>query len=494
MQPLWPHQERGLALIRAASREHARVLVVSPTGSGKSRCAGIICAGASRLGSRVIFICHVTELINQAVREFRDEFGLRVGIIQANRPADNEAPIQVASVATLARRPVGRYDIVAFDEVHLHVGTATTEKVIAANQDADILGFSASPWRLDGQPMGSLFRAIVPLASYSELIAAGILVPSRVFGPSRPDMSHVHTRDGEFDRNETEDAVNKPELVADIATTYTKLGYTPNGHRPAIVFCHSTKHSVACRDAMRAKGHRAEHLGYQTPKTVRKEMIEEFKAGAIDVLCNQNILTAGFDHRAVSYVADASPTQSLARYMQRIGRGMRSDLGKEDLIVADHSGNVFRHGFAHADRKWSLEEAQERSPKETIPSLRTCPSCFAIFLPEPVCPECGYIFPVTTIGLKQRDGELREVKSAPTLDERKDAFDKLCETAVQIRQGRGFVTSQYRMKFGMTPRFEWPAALPENLASKKRELQRFAESRGYSSEWVEWQIAKKKRK
>lgn len=460
--------------------------------SGKSRCAGEVCAGAVRLDSTAIFICHVTELVDQAVKEFRNEFGLRVGIIQADRPTDPDAPIQVASIATLARRDISRYDIVAFDEVHLHVGTATAERVIAANQDSDILGFSASPWRLDGQPMGSLFRAIVPLASYSELIDTRILVPSRVFGPSHPDLSKVHTRDGEFDPGETEEAINTPQLVGDVASTYTRLAYTSSGHRSAILFAHSAAHSEACRDALRAQGHRAESLDYKTPKSTRKEMIEALRAGEIDVLCNQNILTAGFDMRSLGCVIDAAPTQSLARYMQRIGRGMRAspETGKTDLLVLDHSGNVFRHGFAHADRTWTLEAAQKPSPKESIPSLRTCSACFAIFPPVPVCPECGFVFQVQAREIPQRDGILREVTKAPTRDERQASFDELCQLAIRLRRGRGFVKSQYEERFGVQPRFDWPAALPENLAKKRAGLERVAETRGYPKSWVDYQMQK----
>ena len=486
---LWPHQQRGLSDLRKACAEFGRVLVVAPTAAGKTRVAGAMCAGAVSLGNTALFIVHVTELVDQTVKTFREIYGLRVGIIQASREADPGAPIHVGTIQTLGRREVGHYGIVAIDEVHMHVGTATIEKVIAANQDADIVGWSATPWRLDGHPMGSLFRTIVPLASYSELIGLGILVSSRVFGPSRPDLSRVHTRDGEFDPDETEEAINKPELVADIATTYTRLGFTPRGHRPGVVFAHSAAHSIACRDALRAAGHRAEHLGYQTPKAVRREMIEVFKAGEIDVLCNQNILTAGFDYPELSYVADASPTQSLARYMQRIGRGMRSAKGKKDLIVADHSGNVFRHGFAHADRTWTLEEAKKRVAKASIPPLRTCPSCFAIFLTAPTCPECGYNFPIVAQVIRQRDGELREINSAPTIDERKSVFEELCRKAVSLRLGRGFVIGQYRAKFSMgPPRFEWPAFLPDDLAKKRLDLERFASWKGYSSQWVDLQM------
>src|SRR4029079_7312082 len=107
-----------------------------------------------------------------------------------------------------------------------------------------------------------------------------------------------------------------------------------------------------------------------------------------------------------------------------------------------------------------------------------------------VCSECGYVFVVTPREIRQNKGELREVTRAPTRDERKDAFDDLCRLAIRLNRGRGFVTSQYFSKFAMQPRFDWPRELPEDLRKKRAGLERVAESRGYSSRWVDMQMAK----
>jgi len=489
----WPHQSRCFAELRIVTPKYQRVLVVAPTGAGKTQCGAMVCASAVAKGSRVLWVAHTTELVNQPASVFMGH-GLRVGIIQADRPRDPGALIQVATCQTLARREIDAYDIIVFDEVHLRVGTETAARIIASNPRAQILGLTATPWRLDGKPMGTLFNYILPLATYAELIAFGALVPSRVFAPprSRPDLSGIHIVNGEFDKHGVEEAVNQPELVGDIVSTYDRNAWTPYGHRQAVVFAHSIAHSIALAKAFRDCGHRTEHLDFRTPPRDRERLLEQFKASEIDVLCNKDILTAGFDHPGLGCVIDASPTMSLARYRQRIGRGMRADVGKVDLLVHDHSGNVFRHGFAHADREWTLDDARQESPKDSMPSLRTCGVCFAVFSPVPVCPACGYAFPVEVRELKQRDGVLEEIQSVETDDvrHRREFFLELCTKAVTARAGRGFVKAKYRDRFGSAPRFDWPAALPENLSQKRAGLERFAASRGYSSKWVDAQMAK----
>jgi DNA repair protein RadD len=55
----------------------------------------------------------------------------------------------------------------------------------------------------------------------------------------------------------------------------------------------------------------------------RRRLIEEFRAGRIRVLCNCEVLTAGFDAPLVTHVVMARPTTSLVLYQQIIGRGLR---------------------------------------------------------------------------------------------------------------------------------------------------------------------------
>ena len=55
----------------------------------------------------------------------------------------------------------------------------------------------------------------------------------------------------------------------------------------------------------------------------RKGVVEKLKSGAIQVLCNVNILIAGFDFPDLGCVLMGRPTKSLTLYMQAIGRGTR---------------------------------------------------------------------------------------------------------------------------------------------------------------------------
>jgi len=106
--------ENARAAIRAGQR---RILLVLPTGAGKTVVAAQIILGAVERSKRVLFLAHRSELISQASSKL-DTLGVPHGIVQADhwrrRPY---SPVQVASVQTLVNRQLAAPpDIVFIDE------------------------------------------------------------------------------------------------------------------------------------------------------------------------------------------------------------------------------------------------------------------------------------------------------------------------------------------------------------------------------------------
>ena len=67
------------------------------------------------------------------------------------------------------------------------------------------------------------------------------------------------------------------------------------------------------------------------------------------------VLTEGWDSPEVSRCILARPTKKMGLYRQMIGRVLRPTKGKPDAIILDHSGAVFRHGFAEDRVDWTLD-------------------------------------------------------------------------------------------------------------------------------------------
>jgi superfamily II DNA or RNA helicase len=73
-------------------------------------------------------------------------------------------------------------------------------------------------------------------------------------------------------------------------------------------------------------------------------MIHRFETGATKIIVSVGVLVAGFDSdvRCIIY---ARPTKSEIRWLQALGRGLRTAPGKDACLIFDHSGTVHRLGF-----------------------------------------------------------------------------------------------------------------------------------------------------
>jgi DNA repair protein RadD len=366
---LWDHQLRGMQELRAAYADgNSSVLCVAPCGSGKTRFATELCWSSIELGFRPLFVVHNGELMQQSIDAFRER-GIDTGVIWSGHEMDLTRPMQIGTIQTLMRRELPSFDFLILDEAHLHM-TRSARLLIERVKPGSILGLSASPTLLGGRSLGDLYTALRQLAQPSELIAKGILLEPTVYAPSHPDVLGVPTLGGDFDASKLIEVCNTTKLVGDITESYGRLEHKPQ----AILFAVDRSHSISCRDRLRGAGLRAEHIDGTTPKAERDALLDRFKRGDIDVLCNVNILSTGFNYPPLECVIIARPTQSEALHIQMCSRAFRSWHGKRKPVILDHSGNtVVRHGFAHADRDWSdaLKPSKRKKTSHVSSLLRS---------------------------------------------------------------------------------------------------------------------------
>jgi len=130
---LRPYQQNALDQIRAAFKNgKKKVMVCSPTGSGKGVMLSSVINSAAAKGSRVLFLVHRTEILYQ-VSDYMDHYEIRHGIIKAGEIHDPRHNVDLASVQTMIRRikqkDFGEYDMIVVDEAH-HSTAATYVEII----------------------------------------------------------------------------------------------------------------------------------------------------------------------------------------------------------------------------------------------------------------------------------------------------------------------------------------------------------------------------
>jgi len=403
MRTARPYQEKIINDLRAAMRNHRRVLVCSPTGSGKTFLATTIADGAARKGRRVIFIVHRSELLDQTSAAFRDN-GVDHGIVVAGKSTpDNH--VLVAMEMTLANRlgDINTPDILFDDECHRAV-SRTRMRIAESWRDAWSIGLTATPCRTDGRGLRERYDTMVMGPSVHDMIAGGWLAEYDAYTPWTPDLSDVEPLDGDYPSDQIGTYMSRPTITGSIIEHYQRLG---DGKR-AIGFGASVTHSAMMAQAFRAAGVPAIHLDGVTPANLRRQAIADFRSGAVRVLFNWGLFVEGFDVPDAEVLIGARPTSSLSVHLQMVGRILRPKASGAHAIIIDHAGNLARHGFPDDPRSWSLDGVIKRPAGEALAPGQECPRCFAFHRPAPTCPRCGYVYPTapTDAGPRTIGGEL----------------------------------------------------------------------------------------
>ena len=509
---LRPYQLGGVDRVRRFLRGgFARVLLVAPTGAGKTVIAVHMIECSLALGNRILFLAHRRELIVQAWKKLvgcacpagfdhvstrheacrQDGLPLAsVGIMMGKDPRRNpRAVVQVASVDTLRNRNKPPADVIFIDETHRALA-GTYLKILEAYPDAAVIGMTATPYRADGRGLGELYQQLTVVASPRELIVDGFLVEPRVFTvPAKdlPKLAGLKMKGGDYDAEALSAAVDQIGLVGNIVEHWLRLAE----NRRTVVFAVNVEHSRHIVQRFKEAGVAAEHLDGTTPTAERDAILSRLDQGITRVVSNCAVLCEGWDQPSVKCVVLARPTKSTGLYLQQAGRILRPWQGETALIL-DHSGNVLEHGLPQDDREFSLESPKRRKSAEKAASCKTCPECFAILASavRQCPPPCMYEFPIVDEDKTfEKAGELVEVRSA-TMEEKRTEWDRLAQIASERGYKTGWVFHRYREKFGVAPPAGWKIAEPKKTFTddEKRaylaELKKVRGERGYAIEWI----------
>jgi DNA repair protein RadD len=403
---LRPYQVDLVDRASAALAKASRVLVQAPTGAGKTALASHMVGGAAKRGRRVIFLVHRVELLRQVSEAFERQ-GITHGFIAAGMPFNPHHQVYIGSIGTVGRRldALPGFDLAVVDECHHSIAKSWAD-VLASLAPRWTIGLSATPCRLDGRGLGEHFDTIVKGPAVADLIAGGFLSPFRVFAPTTLDLEGIRTVAGDYNRGDVAAAADKPAIIGDAVAHYQAL--TPG--KRAVAFCVSVAHAEHVTAQFQAAGISAAAIDGTMASDARAAALADFEAGRTLVLASVDLVSEGFDLPAIEAAILLRPTKSLSLYLQQVGRVLRPAPGKSEAVILDHVGNTQRHGFPDDPREWSLDGVAKRSRagSDAMP-VRTCPACYRVHRPAPVCPACGHSYVGEGRQLEEREGTLSEV-------------------------------------------------------------------------------------
>ncbi len=374
--PLRPYQNECLEAIRKCHIEgQHRLLVSLPTGAGKT----VIFANLIKETSyRTLVLAHTCELLDQAKEKIQMICpSLNVGIVNASsKQFDSDVvvcSIQSAIVpSNLTKLSDQGFDLVIADECH-HFAAESPRKVLnelgfGKGTNRLLVGFTATPFRSDGYGLGEIFDVVSYERNIKHMIADGYLCsPKGLKIATDIDLSKVKSVDEDFQVSSLAEVMDTKELNEIAVDAYLK---NANG-KQTICFGVTVQHAKNLAACFQNYDVSAKAIYGDMPKDERANILKEYRSGNIQVLCNCNVLTEGFDAPETACVIVARPTKSKGLYQQMVGRGLRLWPNKTECIIldfCDKNHSICSSAILFEDTE---QQKQEEKYKESEKEIRS---------------------------------------------------------------------------------------------------------------------------
>ncbi|MGD9696484.1 MAG: DEAD/DEAH box helicase [Thermoleophilia bacterium] len=334
---VWPdvvlreHQLEALdELSGRLSHGATRTWVDAPTGSGKTV---MFLALAAALGGSTLVLVPRRNLAEQTAaglaRHFPSVPSHPEGPDAAGRPGLAICTYQ-AALRHQDRMDWDSVDLLICDEAHATLG-AQTRKLLDRATNAVIVGFTATGATTTGH-VEQVFGPVAATLDRLSAIERGILCPLRSLRVERAvDLSDVAKVRGDFDQASLGRALDRAKWHRACAEVWVEH-FQPLG-LAGVAYTATVAQAHALAEEFTDRGVRAAAVSGQTPAKELQRVLFDFASDRIDVLCNADLLTEGWDETRASVVMHLAPTTSERVFVQRLGRVMRPAPDKEAVSV-----------------------------------------------------------------------------------------------------------------------------------------------------------------
>lgn len=336
-------QRRALKeLNRYRATGATKALVTASAGSGKTFLAAFDALNFNP--RRLLYIVHEGSILMKAYETFQRVFGSEksFGIYNGEYKepnADFVFSTNVTMANSLELFDPHEWDYLIIDECH-HATAETYKRILAYFDPQFLLGITATPERMDGDDVFSLFDQNVPYElRLRDAITNGLVVPFKYYGIRDELVEYgIKATKGHRFVEQFSD-----EEHCDFIYRNIEKHRIPGQKLKALAFCRDRSHAIRMAQAMEDYY----HTQYLTGKNSTGERIRAYKdlqddAAELEMLFTVDILNEGVDIPGVNMVLFLRPTDSQTVFIQQLGRGLRKCEGKDYVTVLDFIGNDYK--------------------------------------------------------------------------------------------------------------------------------------------------------
>jgi len=370
----------------------SRFVIQMPTGSGKTRVAMEVISqfvNDSKKNVRILWLAHQKELCAQAFQCFIEVWShLRSKRLDLIRLWDEGDKITLPETLEENSFIIGNFqkiylgienkhksyqgienklDLIIVDEAHKAIAP-TYKKVIdtLSSITTKVIGLTATPGRSieneeSNKSLSDFFHnKIITIPSKSQGVIT-YLREKKIL--SRAKYEPIHCEEKISLTKKQEEYMEKflelpPQIIKQLSYDKVrnfellkkidlKIQHNPNAK--VLFFGLSIEHSKFICAILNTLGIKASHVDGKTSLNRRASTLEDFKKGKLNVLCNERLMSTGFDAPKTDTIVIARPTFSIVLYSQIIGRGLRGPAigGTENCTIIDVKDNI--SGFSDHD-------------------------------------------------------------------------------------------------------------------------------------------------
>jgi len=395
--PDWAY-EHQCEIVRVGV-EQQRGIIKSPTGSGKSKAIAFLIMQYP--DAQILVTVPSKQLLHQTAKEIEGVIGEKVGRIGDDLQDWQRVTVGIInSLSNLSSNAdlFSSIQVLLVDECH-KAASEYYVRVGNACRNTDVrLGFSATPWRENGDDlvMEGVLGPIILEISEKVLQENKLIMPVEYWAIEVPDpefvyagavreisrtgkvqYSYDHLPDGKPDRNEVVERAllyydKRNELIVQVAEAFLKSDYP----YPAVVLVERISHGKHIQRLLKDKGYEIEFISGDTKTKERKQALDDLGKKSRLIIAS-SILKEGVDVPQLGVGIIAGGGSASSKIIQQIGRICRRFEEKKKAIIIDLEDlEKFYLRFASTARIETVEKIYPGSVK-SLSSINAIDKIFA---------------------------------------------------------------------------------------------------------------------